>query len=157
MTEEETGPDVPIAAGEDRPDWETESDIDGEPSVGDTLRFSKPVSEADIERFALASGDTNPLHLDAASAAGTRFGGRIAHGGLIAGIISAALARLPGTVVYLEQDLTFRSPVRIGETVTAELEVVDDLSEAKYRLRTVARTDGDAAVEGTATVLIEDA
>jgi acyl dehydratase len=140
----------------DLPGWETQLDVDGELSVGDSVRFSKTLSEEDVERFALASGDTNPLHLDEEWAEGTRFSGRIVHGTLAAGLISAALARLPGGVVYLSQDLEFRAPVRIDDRVTAEVDIVEDLGGGRYRLRTTVETDADLVIDGEAVVLIED-
>jgi 3-hydroxybutyryl-CoA dehydratase len=140
----------------DLPGWETELDVDGELSVGDAVRFSKTLSEDDVDRFAVASGDTNPLHLDAEWAEETRFGGRIVHGILATGLISAALARLPGGVVYLSQDLEFRAPVRIDDRVTAEVEIVENLGGGRYRLRTTVETVEDLVIDGEAIVLIED-
>jgi 3-hydroxybutyryl-CoA dehydratase len=109
-----------------------------------------------VERFAAASGDTNPLHLDGEWAEETRFEGRIAHGTLVAGTISAALARLPGGVIYLSQDLEFRAPVRIDDRVTADVEVVEDLGEGRFRLRTTVESEGATVIDGEAVVLIED-
>ena len=111
-------------AGEERAEWEvelTEHRRDAL-SVGDRIRFSKTLSDADVRAFAEASGDTNPLHLDDTYAERTRFGGRIAHGTLASGLISAALARLPGLVVYLSQDVEFRNPIEIGDRATADCE-----------------------------------
>jgi len=125
-------------------------------SVGDAVSFLKTLSEADVERFAAASGDTNPLHLDPETADDSRFGGRIAHGVLVAGLISAALARLPGEVIYLSQDLAFLRPIRIGDRVTAEVEVVETLGDDRLRLATrVLDPDGDPAVDGEAVVLVD--
>jgi 3-hydroxybutyryl-CoA dehydratase len=148
-----------IEAGADLPEWETEREGAGESrtlTVGDRVRFSKRLTEADVERFAAASGDTNPLHLDEEWAEGTRFEGRIAHGTLVAGTISAALARLPGGVIYLSQDLEFRAPVRIDDRVTADVEVVEDLGEGRFRLRTTVESEGATVIDGEAVVLIED-
>lgn len=148
-----------IEAGADLPEWEVEIDTDGTDdaplAVGDSIRFAKTLSDADIERFALASGDTNPLHLDDEVAGETRFGGRIAHGILTAGLISSAVARLPGTAVYLSQDLEFRAPVRPDDHVSAEIEVVEALGGDRYRLETTAETDDDTVIRGEATVLID--
>jgi acyl dehydratase len=158
-------PDVEPDA--DLPEWDVEMDIaaaddadaDGEEppelAVGDRIRFGKTISDDDIERFALASGDTNPLHLDDEVAGETRFGGRIAHGILTAGLISSAVARLPGTAVYLSQDLEFRAPVRPDDRVTAEIEVVEELGGDRYRFDTTAETDDETVIRGEATVLIE--
>lgn len=139
------------------PGWEVTMELaeDGL-GVGDSIRFSKVLSEDDVERFAAASGDTNPLHLDEEFAATTRFDGRIVHGMLASGLISAALARLPGGVVYLSQDTEFLRPVRIGDRVTAVVEAVEDLGGGRYRLSTrVLDGDSEVAVDGEATVLIE--
>ena len=143
--------------GEDLPEWTVEVAVDGEPRVGDTVRFTKTLSEDDVDRFAAASGDTNPIHLDEEWAGETRFGGRIVHGTLAAGLISAALARLPGSVVYLSQDLEFRAPVRIGDRVTAEVTIVEALGDDRYRLRTPVDGEDDRIIDGEAVVLIDEA
>src|SRR5690606_3751037 len=86
---------------------------------------SRTVTEADILMFAGVSGDTNPVHLDQEFAASTMFGGRIAHGMLSAGLISAVFGtRLPGPgSIYLSQTLKFKAPVKIGDTVVARVTV----------------------------------
>ncbi|QLG47516.1 MaoC family dehydratase [Natrinema halophilum] len=123
--------------------------------VGDYVRFSKPIVESDVTAFSQISGDTNRLHLEPGFAEGTRFGDRIAHGTLVAGTISAALARLPGTTIYLSQDLEFTGPVEIGETVTAECEIVETLGGDRYRLHTmVVDQDNETVVDGEAVVII---
>ena len=139
----------------DDPDWSFEHEGDGEVSVGDVVRFRKEISDEDVRRFAEVTGDTNRLHLEEAFATGTRFGQRIAHGILTAGLISAALARLPGLTIYLSQDLRFLGPVGIGETVTAECEVVEDLGKGKYELTTtVYDGGGEVVVDGEAVVMM---
>ena len=143
--------------GENLPEWTVEVAVDGEPRVGDTVRFTKTLSEDDVDRFAVASGDTNPIHLDEEWAGETRFGGRIVHGTLAAGLISAALARLPGSVVYLSQDLEFRAPVRIGDRVTAEVTIVEALGDDRYRFRTPVEGEDDRIIDGEAVVLIDEA
>lgn len=145
-----------LEPAEDLPEWTTEVDAEAELTVGDTVRFSKSLSEADVERFAAASGDTNPIHLDDDWAEETRFNGRIVHGVLAAGLISAALARLPGGIVYLSQDLEFRAPVRLGDRIAAEVEVVEDLGGDRYRLRTTVEKDDELVIDGEAVVLIDD-
>ncbi|MFB6303944.1 MAG: CBS domain-containing protein [Haloferacaceae archaeon] len=157
-----TGPDgrVPSPNPEmayDRPDWEFESagEEDGV-HVGDVVRFRKALSDDDVRAFAEASGDTNRLHVDAAFAAETRFGERIVHGALAAGLVSAALARLPGLVVYLSQDLRFLAPVAVGETATAVCRVSEDLDGAKYRLDVAVYDEsGERAIDGEAVVLVD--
>lgn len=145
-----------LEPGGDLDGWTTERAIEGELSVGDSIRFSKAITQEDIERFASASGDTNPIHLDDEWADATRFNGRIAHGVLVAGLISAALARLPGSVVYLSQDLEFRAPVRIGDTVTANAEIVEELGGGQYRIRTTVLKDEEIVIDGEAVVLIDE-
>lgn len=145
-------------AGAERPEWEvdlTEHRRDAL-SVGDRVRFTKTLTDADVRAFARASGDTNPLHLDESFAERTRFGGRIVHGTLASGLISAALARLPGLVVYLSQDVEFQNPVGIGERATAECEIVEDLGEHRYRIATRVTTDDATAIDGEAVVLLDE-
>jgi CBS domain-containing protein/acyl dehydratase len=147
--------DVRTDTAYENEDWSyeyvgTESHIE----VGDRIRFSKTLSSADVEAFADASGDTNRLHLDGAYAAETRFGERIAHGTLVAGTISAALARLPGLTIYLSQDVSYLGPVPIDERVTAECAVVERIGENRFRLATtVDRDDGETVIDGEAVVL----
>ncbi len=141
----------------DDPDWTFEQHGDAPVSVGDVVRFGKVISEADVRAFADATGDTNRLHLEAAFAERTRFGGRIAHGLLTAGLVSAALARLPGLTIYLSQDLRFLGPVGVGESATAVCEVVADLGGDKFELATtVYDGDGEVVVDGDAVVLMAD-
>ncbi|ELZ81066.1 acyl dehydratase [Haloferax elongans ATCC BAA-1513] len=121
-------------------------------SVGDTADSTLDVTTDRIDAFAEVSGDTNPLHLDDDYAESSMFGGRIAHGMLAAGVVSAALANLPGEVVYLSQNLDFREPIRPGETVTATATVVEDLGDDKVRVETTAKTD-ETVVAGEAVVL----
>lgn len=155
--DEETSREKAIEPAGDLSEWTTESDVDGELSVGDFLQFSKTLSEADVDRFAAASGDTNPIHLDEEWAEETRFNGRIVHGILASGLISAALARLPGSVIYLSQDLEFRAPVRIGDRLTADVEIAEELGGGRYRLRTTVSEDTDELViDGEAVVLVEE-
>lgn len=147
------GPDT--AYGDE--DWyfEHEGSEDGL-TVDDRIHFTKRLSDEDVAAFAEATGDTNRVHLDEAFAERTRFGGRIAHGILTAGLISAALARLPGLTIYLSQEMSFLGPVRVGETVTAVCEVVEALGNGRFRLSTtVYDEDGDPVVDGEAVVLVE--
>lgn len=125
-------------------------------SVGDMVRFTKRVTAEDVRGFANISGDTNRLHLDEHFAEKTRFGTRIVHGTLISGMISAALARLPGLTIYLSQDLEFLGPVEIGETLTATVEVVEELGDDRFRLTTIIENEsGDLVIDGEATVLVD--
>ncbi|WP_336000857.1 CBS domain-containing protein [Halorientalis halophila] len=141
----------------ERDDWTFESlgPRDDRIEVGDVVRFTKPLSQADVESFAEVSGDTNRLHLDPAYAEGTRFGRPIAHGSLVTGVISAALARLPGLIIYLSQDTSYLGPVDIGSEVTAECEVVEDLGNDRYRLTTAVSADGEQVIDGEAVVVAD--
>ena len=150
-----------VLPGEERPEWDvslSERRRDAL-SVGDRVRFSKRLTDEDVRTFAAASGDTNPLHLDEEYAETTRFGERIAHGTLVSGLISAALARLPGLVIYLSQDVEFHNPVGIGDRVTADCEIVEDLGEYRYRLTTTVtdEADGSTAIDGEAVILLDEA
>lgn len=143
----------------ERDDWEFEYRAEDESSVdvGDVSRFTKTISESDVEAFAEITGDTNRVHLDEAYATETRFGKRIVHGVLANGIISAALARLPGLTIYLSQESSFLAPLSIDDQVTAVCEVVDDLGNAKYRIETtVTDGDGTTVLEGDAVVLVDE-
>lgn len=128
--------------------------------VGDAAELAKTVTESDIALFAGVTGDFNPVHVDAVAAGKSVFGGRIAHGILSAGFISAVLAmRLPGPgSIYLSQTLRFTKPVRIGDTVTARVEVLEVIApKRRVRLATTCRNqNGDVVVEGEALVMLED-
>ena len=147
-----------IEPDEDLPEWHVtiSEDHPREIGVGDRIEFTKTISENDVRQFAAASGDTNPLHLDSEFAAETRFRGRIAHGTLVSGLISAALARVPGMVIYLSQDLEFHGPVRIDDRVTAECEIVEDLGNNQYRLSTRILNEGDVAIDGEAVIMVDE-
>lgn len=126
-------------------------------SVGQSAQLVRTVGEADIVAFAQVTGDTNPVHLDADYAAKTSFGGRIAHGMLSAGYISAVLGTaLPGPgAIYLSQTLKFKRPVRIGDEVTAVV-TISEINEAKAQvtLATVCKVGGKAVVDGEAVVMV---
>ena len=126
-------------------------------SVGMTAVFGKTISEADVTMFAGISGDTNPLHLNAEYAAMGRFEERIAHGMLTASLISAAIAtRLPGPgAIYRSQNLRFTAPVRLGDTVTARVTVVEvDAGKRRARLATVCSVGETVVVDGEAEVWV---
>ena len=125
--------------------------------VGDAAEFAKTVSETDVYLYAGISGDFNPAHLDQAYAEKTFFKGRIAHGMLSAGFISALLGtRLPGPgTIYLRQELNFLAPVRMGDTITARVEVAELIPEKnRARLKTTCRNqDGTVVLDGEAVVM----
>lgn len=125
--------------------------------VGDRVTFTKTLTDDDVRRFAEATSDTNALHLNEAFAEKTRFGGRIVHGTLVSGLISSALACLPGVTIYLSQNLEFKRPAEIGETLTATCEIVEALGDDRYRLTTRIENEAEKLViHGTATVLIDE-
>jgi 3-hydroxybutyryl-CoA dehydratase len=127
--------------------------------VGDVAEMAKTVTETDIALFAGVTGDFNPVHIDQVAAERSMFKGRIAHGMLSAGFISAVLGmKLPGTgSIYLSQSLRFTKPVRIGDTVTARVEVLEVIAtKRRVRLATMCRNQqGETVVEGEAVVMLD--
>jgi len=126
--------------------------------IGDAASFSKTVSESDIYTYAGVTGDLNPAHIDEEYAKKTMFKGRIAHGMLGAGFISTVLGtKLPGPgTIYLSQELRFKAPVRIGDTVTATCKVIGK-EEIKRKLTmetVVVNQDGKVIIEGGAVVML---
>lgn len=128
-----------------------------EMTVGQSAEFSKTVTESDICAFAGITGDFNPAHVNEAYAVSTRFGGRIAHGLLSAGFVSAVLGtQLPGPgTVYLSQTLQFTAPVHIGDTITARVTVRELFPERnRLILDTICLNQlGVQVLTGEATVL----
>ena len=126
--------------------------------VGQSAEFTKSISDEDVMSFAKITGDLNPVHVDEVATSGSQFGGRIAHGMLTAGLISAALAgKLPGPgSVYLSQTLRFTAPVRIGDIVTATVQVIE-IAAAKRRVKlsTVCTNQrGEKVIDGEALVMV---
>ena len=122
--------------------------------VGDSAQISKIITETDINDFAKVTGDFNPVHLDQAYAENTFFKGRIAHGLLSVGLLSSILGNiLPGHgTIYLSHEIKFLAPVRIGDTITAKVEVLELVPEknrAKFRT-TCMNQDGKIVVDGIA-------
>lgn len=129
-------------------------------SIGMSASVAKTVTEADIVMFAGVSTDVNPVHLNAEYAATTPFGSRIAHGMLSVGFISAALAnKLPGPgTIYMGQNLRFKAPVRIGDTVTATVTVKELIVEKKrVILDTVCTVNGKVVIDGESTMMCTSA
>ena len=126
------------------------------PAVGDSARRSRIVTARDIELFTELSGDRNPLHYDEAAAARTRFGGIVVQGGVTSGLLNAVVAEdLPGSgSVFLHVDWSFRAPVRPGDEITAEVEVLEVREDKPItRLRTtITNQDGTVVLDGTALV-----
>ena len=124
--------------------------------VGQQASLERTVEERDIQLFAAVSGDNNPVHLDAAFAAETMFKERIAHGMFSGALISAAIAcRLPGPgTIYLGQQLKFTRPVKINDTLTVRLEILEKLPKNRVRIATrVFNQNDELVVDGEAEVL----
>ena len=126
------------------------------PHVGDVARRTRAVRPEDIELFTELTGDRNPLHYDEEAAARSRFGGIIVQGGVTSGLLNAVVAEdLPGPgSVFLHVDWRFTAPVRPGDEITAEVEVLDARTDKPItRLRTtVTKRDGTVVLDGTAVV-----
>jgi len=128
-----------------------------EMALGAKASLARTITEEDIQSFASLSGDFSPIHMDEEYAKNTRFKGRIAHGMITAGLISAVLGtKLPGDgTIYLSQTLKFMAPVRIGETVVVEVEVLElDATKNRARMRTTGKTEqAGLVVDGEALVM----
>lgn len=128
-----------------------------EMKLGDTASVTKTIAESDVYLFAGITGDLNPAHTNEVAASQTAFKGRIAHGILTAGLISTVLGMyLPGPgTIYLGQNLKFKKPVRIGDTITATAKVTEILLEKnRITLETVCTNqNGDVVITGEATVM----
>jgi len=126
-------------------------------TIGQTASYSKTLSEDDLVLFAAVSGDVNPVHLDPEFAATTLFEERIGHGAWTGSIISAAIAlELPGPgSIYLGQNLSFRAPVKIGDTITINLEVTEKKDHKKLvSLSTIAvNQHGKVIAKGSAEIM----
>ncbi len=125
--------------------------------TGMSAEFSKTITETDIVNFAGISGDFNPVHINEEFAKKTRFEGRIAHGMLSAAFISTVLGtRLPGPgCIYVSQTLKFKAPVRIGDTVTAQAEVIELVPEkAMVTIKTTCLVGEKTVVEGEAVLKV---
>jgi 3-hydroxybutyryl-CoA dehydratase len=124
--------------------------------VGQTASYSRTVEERDIQLFAAVSGDHNPLHLDAGFASTTMFKERIAHGMFSGALISAAVAcELPGPgTIYIGQTMRFTLPVKLGDTLTVRLEILEKLPKFRVRIATrVFNQRDELVVDGEAEIL----
>ena len=122
--------------------------------VGYKTSVMKTVTEADILLFAAVSSDFNPVHMCEEFAQKTFFGSRIAHGVISIGLLSAAMTKLPGLVIFLSSSVKFLKPVRIGDTITATAEVIavrKDKGIVTLK-NTCVNQKGEAVVEGEAAV-----
>jgi 3-hydroxybutyryl-CoA dehydratase len=129
----------------------------GQLKVGMTESIDHTVSDADIRDFARVTGDTNPVHLDEAYAQSTPFKGRIAHGMLTAGLISAVLGtKLPGPgCIYMSQTMMFRAPVRIGDKVTTRVTVKEVIADKRrIKLDTVCLVNDKSVLDGEALLMV---
>lgn len=126
----------------------------GVPAVGDRATRTRTVGPNDIELFTAISGDRNPLHYDAALAAGTRFGEIVVQGGITSAILNAVVAEdLPGPgTVFLQVNWSFKAPVRPGDDITGEVEVLEvRVDKPITKLKTsVTRGDGTLVLDGDA-------
>ena len=129
------------------------------PRVGARASRSRRISARDIELFTELTGDRNPLHYDAEAAAASRFGGIIVQGGVTSGLLNAVVAEdLPGPgTVFLHVDWDFNAPVRPGDEITAEVEVLEARDDKPLtRLRTtITNQDGTVVLDGSALVWTE--
>ena len=121
-------------------------------AVGQKARRSKTVTAHDVDLYAEITGDRNPLHFDPAFAAGTRFGRLVAQGGITSGMLNALVAMdLPGPgTVFMSQTLKYRAPTYLGDTLTAEVEVLSvkpDKPVCQLKA-TVTNQDGTVVLEG---------
>lgn len=125
--------------------------------IGDTDSFTKTITDYDIVQFARLTGDFNPVHLDSEYAKNTPFKERIAHGILSGSIISTVLGmKLPGTnTIYLSQNFRFLVPVKIGDTIEANVEVVEKWDDKRIiKLKTQVKNQHDeTVVDGEAVVM----
>jgi acyl dehydratase len=126
----------------------------GAPTIGQRARRTRSISKRDIERFTEISGDKNPIHYDEQAARSSRFGEIVVQGGVTSAILNAVVAEdLPGPgTVFLHVDWNFRAPVRPGDEITGEVEVLevrDDKPISKLKT-TVTRGDGTVVIEGNA-------
>ena|SRR4051794_14366595 len=125
--------------------------------IGDTDSFTKTISEYDIVQFARLTGDFNPVHLDSEFAKQTSFKERIAHGILSGSIISTVIGtRLPGpNTIYLSQNFKFLAPVKIGDTIKADVTVMEKRDDKKIiKLKTqVMNQHMELVIDGEAVVM----
>ncbi|WP_032120744.1 MaoC family dehydratase [Clostridium amazonitimonense] len=126
-------------------------------NLGDKACFEKTISESDVYLFAGITGDLNPAHINQVASENTMFQGRIAHGVLVSGLISTVLGmHLPGPgTIYLGQELKFTAPVKIGDTIKAEAEVIEMIKEKnRIKLKTICTNQhGKVVIDGIATVM----
>jgi 3-hydroxybutyryl-CoA dehydratase len=126
--------------------------------VGMTASYSRTVTDADVVLFAGISGDINPVHMNSEYANTTMFKGRIAHGMLTASFISTVLGtKLPGAgCIYVSQNLKFRAPVRIGDTVRTRVTITSiDRDKGRVALETTCSVGNTVVITGDASLLVQ--
>jgi acyl dehydratase len=125
--------------------------------LGESASQSKTITEADIGLYAGLTGDFNPVHINEEYAKTTRFGGRIAHGGLVEGLIAPVVGlKLPGPgTIALERSVRFKAPVKIGDTITASATVSEKIPEKNIVLLKCEWKNqrGELVMEGTVKVM----
>lgn len=125
--------------------------------IGEKASFQKTITETDVYLYAGVTGDINPAHINHEASKNTLFKGRIAHGMLTAGLVSAVLGvHLPGPgTIYLSQELKFTAPVRFGDTINAEVEVIEKIEEKnRIKLKTTClNQNGEVVLKGVAIVM----
>lgn len=125
--------------------------------LGDKVFVEKTISETDVYLFAGITGDLNPAHINQVASEQTMFKGRIAHGILVTGLISTCLGMyLPGPgTIYMGQQVKFTAPVHIGDTIKAEVEVIEmNVEKNRVKLKTVCTNqDGKVVIDGEALVM----
>ena len=125
--------------------------------IGESASASKTITEGDVGLYAGITGDFNPVHINDEYAKTTRFGGRIAHGGLIEGLIAPVLGmKLPGPgTIAIERTVRFKAPAKIGDTITASATVAEKILEKNIVMMKVEWKNqrGDMVMEGTMKVM----
>ncbi len=124
--------------------------------IGDSASFAKTLSETDTYLYGGITGDLNPAHINQMESEKSVFGGRIVHGMLSAGLISAVLGmQLPGPgTIYVGQELSFKAPVRFGDTITATVTAKEKIKDRFVTFETVCTNqDGTVVLDGIATVM----
>ncbi|MEM4524669.1 MAG: MaoC/PaaZ C-terminal domain-containing protein, partial [Archaeoglobaceae archaeon] len=107
----------------------------------------------DVNLFGLISGDMTPIHFDENFAKQTKFAGRVVHGMLTTSLVSTAVAMLPGIVVLLETNFNYLAPVRIGDVVNVECEIVER-EKNRYKVKVECKVDEKKVVDGWVRILI---
>ena len=124
--------------------------------VGDSNSFEKTITSADVLMFSAVSGDCNPMHTNDEFAKKSQFGGRIAHGALVSGLISTALTNAFPTSIYISQSVNFLAPVHIGDTIKAVVTCKEKLGKGRVLMQTDCfNQDGVKVIEGEAVTRLE--